>query len=60
MTNVEKMAKILEDEGVTHFNMFLPSCPENATEEEVAGRFLAMHERMNGPDVKDAMKMECF
>jgi len=39
MTNVEKMNKILKDEGVTKFDMFLPSCPEDATEEEIAEKF---------------------
>ena len=60
MINVEKMAKILSDEGVTHFNMFLPSCPENASEEYKAGEFLRMYERSKSDAVKDAMNMEFF
>lgn len=47
MTNIEKMAKILKDEGVTHFNMFLPSCPKDASEEYKAGEFLRMYKNMN-------------
>ena len=60
MTNVEKMAKILKDEDVTHFNMFLPSCPKDATEEYKTGEFIKMYENCKNEDTVDALGIMPF
>lgn len=57
--NTKKMVAILEDEGVTRFQMYSPAATV-MSEEEIAGLFLSMYGRMSSPEVKDAMKMEFF